>query len=145
MRNLQLYTAVFASLSAVAVAAGCASDGSPDATLKVRNDSDFQITEIHVTGVGNATWGPNLLGGDTLAPGESLVLGVDCGTYDALLVDEQGVDCEIHDVDLCLNDAHWIIGNNTCAVFGAAKAARDAAAAKANPPGAASPTDAGSR
>lgn len=88
-----------------------------------------------MTSVGSTTWGPNLLDSDGLAPGESLVLGVDCGTYDALLIDEDGVDCQIHDIDLCLNDATWIIRNNTCSVFGAAKAARDAAAAKASPAG----------
>lgn len=90
---------------------------------------------MHVTSVGSSSWGPNLLDGDGLAPGESLVLGVDCDTYDALLVDEDGVDCQINNIDLCLNDADWIIRNNTCGVFGAAKAAR-AAAAKANPTGA---------
>lgn len=107
--------------------AGC-SDTS-DASLRVENRSDFAIIEIHVTPVGNASWGPNLLAGDILMPGESLVLGADCGFYDALLVDEAGVDCELHDLDLCLNDARWIIRNNTCTVFGAARAARDAAAA----------------
>ena len=76
-----------------------------------------------------------MLDGDGLAPGESLVLGIDCGTYDALLIDEQGVDCQINDIDLCLDDANWIIRNNTCGVFGAASAASDTAA-KANPTGA---------
>ena len=53
--------------------------------------------------------------------------GVSCGFYDALLVDETGVECEIFDIDLCLNDADWIIRNDTCAVFEAAAKARRAA------------------
>jgi hypothetical protein len=125
MKNL-MFTSLLAVLGAGAVAAGC---DDADATLSVENRSDYAIIEIHVTPVGKASWGPNLIDGDVLRPGESVVLGADCGTYDALLVDEAGVDCQIHDIDLCLNDARWIIRNNTCTVFGAAKAAREAAAA----------------
>jgi len=140
MNNLRLLASVFAISGAVALA-GCSDDsevvigpGGGDATLSVDNQSDFVITEIRVTDVDSTNWGPNLLGGDALFPDETLTLAVDCGLYDALLVDEDGVDCEVHDLDLCLNDANWVIRNNTCSVFGAAKAAREAAAAaKANP------------
>jgi hypothetical protein len=108
---------------------GC-SDGSsgPDATLEVQNASDFSIVEIHVTSVGSSTWGPNLISGDVLAPGESLTIDVTCDTYDALLVDSDGVDCQLHSVSLCFNDASWVIQNNTCSVFGEAKARREAEA-----------------
>jgi len=129
-QNLRLSTWLAAALCAVAIAA-CSDQTSPDSTLRVQNDSDFSIVEIHVTSVGSSTWGPNLLSSD-LVPGDSIVLGVDCGTYDALLVDESGVDCELHDVDLCLNDADWVIRNNTCTVFSVAQAARDAANAARN-------------
>lgn len=81
---------------------------------------------MHVTPVDNSSWGPNLLGGDTLNPGEDMNVDTSCGTYDVLLVDESGVDCELHNIDLCANHADFVIENNTCAVFGAAKAARDA-------------------
>lgn len=126
MNNLRVFTTLFAAFGAATVA-GCTS--TSDASLRVENRSDFAIVQIHVTPVGKASWGPNLLAGDTLEPGETIVLGADCGTYDALLVDEAGVDCEVDAIDLCLNDATWVIRNNTCTVFGAAKAARDAAAA----------------
>jgi hypothetical protein len=92
----------------------------------VSNDSDFTIVELYLTDVDSSSWGANLLSGDELRPGEDLTLGVDCGFYDALLVDEDDVDCELHDLDLCLNDADWIIRNNTCTVFGARKAEREA-------------------
>jgi hypothetical protein len=122
-------------------------DPGPDASREVQNQSDFSIVELRVTSVGSSTWGPNLLGNDVLLPDESITLGVACDRYDALLVDEDGVDCELQDLDLCLNDATWVIHNNTCGVFGAAKAAREAAAAaaaKANTGSATSTPDAGS-
>jgi len=68
MQNLRLSTWVAAALCAVATAA-CTTQTSPDSTLRVRNDSDFRIVEIHVTSVGSSTWGPNLLSSD-LVPGD---------------------------------------------------------------------------
>lgn len=125
MRNLRTFACVIAALGAIAVA-GC-DDDDTEAELHVDNQSDFAIVELHVTPVGSTTWGPNLIAGDTLLPGESLFLDVSCDFYDVLLIDEAGVDCELHDLDLCLNHADWVIRNETCAVFGAAKAAREAA------------------
>jgi hypothetical protein len=102
-----------------ALAAGCGGNGGgvSDATLTVYNDSDFAIEELYLTHSTSLGWGANLLSNDLLLPSEHLVLGVDCGTYDVLLVDEQGVDCEVDNVDLCLDDARWHITNNTCDVF----------------------------
>ena len=100
----------------------CTTDDGPDvidATLSVDNQSDFAIAELYLTETGNPSWGDNLLRGDVLLPDEQLTLGVDCDFYDVLLVDEDGVDCELHDLDLCLNDADFVIRNSTCSVFGA--------------------------
>lgn len=119
MNNLRYFACAVALLGAGAVA-GCSSSSDssgPDATLKVKNNSDFQIVELHVTSVGNSSWGPNLLSSAGLDPGSSITLGVNCDTYDALLVDEAGVDCQLHSIDLCLNDADWIIQNDTCTAF----------------------------
>jgi hypothetical protein len=134
MRSLRISVYVLAALAAAALATGCSAEGEviiddpPDGSLRVENQSDFAIVELRVTSVGNPSWGPNLLSGDVLLPGEALTLEVQCDVYDALLVDEDGVDCELEGIDLCLNDADWIIRNSTCSVFGAAKAAREAAA-----------------
>jgi hypothetical protein len=107
---------------ALALAACSSDDGvDVDSTLLVVNDSDFFITDIFLTQVDNPDWGDNLLRGDVLAPGEDFLLGVECDFYDALLIDEDNVECELHDLDLCLNDAEWVIRNNTCSVFNAVK------------------------
>ena len=127
MQTLRSLACVVASLGSLAVA-GCVADSGPDATLRVQNSSSFEIVQLYLTSVGNPSWGPNLLGNDSLRPGESLTLGVDCGHYDAMLVDIDDVDCTLDNLDLCLNDADWIIRDNTCTVFGAVRAAREAAA-----------------
>jgi hypothetical protein len=113
-----------AALGSLTVA-GCSDNGE----FRVQNHSDFAITEIHVTSVGATTWGPNLISGDILAPGESLTIDVSCDHYDALLIDESGAQCTVHNIDLCFDTADWIIQNDTCPVFAAARAAREAAKA----------------
>jgi hypothetical protein len=123
MRNVLLGLAVSCTLAA------CTTSSGSDATLSVENDSDFQIVEIYLTDVGSSSWGPNLISGDTLNPGETLRLGVDCSTYDAKLIDETDVSCEVDNLDLCLNDSIWIINNNTCTAF--SNAAKERAAKKA--------------
>jgi hypothetical protein len=128
------HPALCASLLAAAAAsfaAGCTVEEGPgpaDASLTVINNSDFVIEEIYLTDVDARGWGANLLGGDVLFPGEDLILDVDCGFYDALLIDEDGVECELESIDLCLNDATWNIYNNTCVAFEAALQARKQAA-----------------
>ncbi|MEP6865911.1 MAG: hypothetical protein ABJE66_35150 [Deltaproteobacteria bacterium] len=131
MRNVLLGLAVSCTLAA------CTTSSGPAATLSVENASDFQIVEIYLTDIGSSSWGPNLISGDTLNPGETLRLGVDCSTYDAKLIDETNVSCEVDNLDLCLNDSVWIINNNTCTAFSNAakeRAAKKAAEAAAQPP-----------
>ena len=125
MRNVLFGLVVSLSLAA------CTTSSSTDASLSVDNQSDFLITEIYLTDVGSSTWGPNLISGDTLNPGETLRLDVNCSTYDAKLIDETGVSCEVDDLDLCLNDAVWVIRNDTCTAFSAAAKARAEAKAAA--------------
>jgi hypothetical protein len=115
-----LTSALAGALVLSAAACGDDSIDVTSASLVVDNQSDFVIEQLYLTATNNPDWGPNLLGGDVLFPDESLTLGVSCDFYDALLVDENGIDCEIDDLDLCLNSAVWVIRNNTCTVFGAA-------------------------
>ena len=98
-----------------------------DSSLSVSNESDFEIHEMYVTEIDSPTWGPNLIESSILLPGESMKLALDCNTYDAMLIDETGAVCEIQNVDLCFDDADWIITNRACAVFEARAAAMAAA------------------
>ena len=132
MQNLRILACVVATLGSL-TAAGCGGgddDNNCDnnnnnnnnncvtqGALRVQNQSDFAITEIHVTSVGSTAWGANLISGTILAPGESLTVAVRCDQYDALVIDEAGEQCIIHNVDLCFNNADWIIHNDTCSAF----------------------------
>jgi hypothetical protein len=152
MHNLRFLASLFLVAGSLAVA-GCTDDDGViiedpvDGTLTVDNQSSFAIVEIRVTPAGSSTWGPDLLRGDILLPDDSITLGVECDFYDALLVDEDGEECEIESVDLCLNDANWVIRDNTCTVFAAKAAAKKAAAeaAKAATGSATSSLDAGAK
>lgn len=94
-----------------------------DSSLLLENRSSFEIHEMYVTPSASSSWGPNLLRGDILMPGESTLIPVECGTYDTMLVDETGAVCEILDVELCNDSADWIIRNSSCAIFEARAAA----------------------
>lgn len=143
MQNLRLLACVVAALGSIAIAGcGSSSNDCDDSTsnnngncvcdtngncvpaptpapgaLNVHNQSSVAITEIHVAAVGNTNFGANLISNTVLAPGASLSVTVACGQYDALLIDQAGQQCTLHNVSLCFSSADWIITNNTCAAF----------------------------
>lgn len=98
----------------------CVITADDESIFTVDNQSDFAIHEVYLAEIGSPSWGPELLVGDILYPGEYLeVQHVECGTYDALVYDELGAECEIHNLDLCLTDIDWVINNallSTCPV-----------------------------
>lgn len=114
----------------LAALASCVSD---EATLTVENHSDFVIVDIRLTEIDNPSFGPNLLDGDVLLPGEEITLGTDCGTFDARVIDETGAQCDLFDLDLCLNDAVWVLTNSDCPVFGAREQPAEKASTNAAP------------
>ena len=127
---MQLRTTSLAFALAVAASASACVIVDPDASLRVENRSSFEIHEMYVTPSESPTWGQNLLAGSVLFPGDSMFVALECGTYDALLVDETGAACDVIDVDLCFEDADWIIRNSTCSLFEERIAARPAPASE---------------
>jgi hypothetical protein len=121
MNLLRRMATVFAIGAAMT---GCVvSSDNTDATLRVTNRSVFTIEHLYVAPVGTVSWGPDQLQGDVLFPDESLTLGVACDFYDGRLVDETNAECIVHDLDLCANDAVWVITTDDCdGVFNAAAA-----------------------
>lgn len=108
-RNLRIAPLVLGLLVALGVGACVVND---DASLTIYNGSDYAIMEIYLTPTGSSSWGPDLLGSDLLLPGEEVTIDfIDCDYYDILIVDEDGVECEILNVDFCFSDDVWTITN----------------------------------
>lgn len=104
---------ILVAAAAAITASACVSDDDGDSTFTVSNQSSYYIEEIHIAEVSDPNWGPDLIPGD-LAPGEDLIItDIACGTYDVLVVDETGVDCELQNVDLCFTDDAWVIDDFT--------------------------------
>ncbi|HWN69796.1 MAG TPA: hypothetical protein VNM90_19270 [Haliangium sp.] len=107
-------TKLIASLFLLSVfAQGCVvvSDDTPDSSLTIVNDSNYVMTELYITEAYDGTsWGPNLLaGGGPLFPDQEIIVDLDCGTYDVLVVDEDGYQCEYLDYSLCFDNDLWYV------------------------------------
>lgn len=109
MRNVKFVMCIAAALGAGACTATV--DDGPDSTLTIANESSYFIDELYIAEVSDPNWGPDLV--STLAPGEETTIAVDCGTYDVLVVDETGVECELANLDLCFEDGAWVITDVT--------------------------------
>ncbi len=99
------------SLLALTTFGACADDGSAlDSTLTIENESSYAFAEINLSPEDSVAWGNDLLGADILFPGEILqVTGVACDVYDIRIVDDEGDECVLSSVDLCLDNAVWRI------------------------------------
>lgn len=99
-------------LLASSLATGCIIVADDDATLTIDNQSDYVLVDIALrTSFGSDEYGPNILRGDALFPDEVITVSVECNTYDVFILDEDAVACELLNLDLCFNDAVWIIDN----------------------------------
>ena len=111
---------------------GCLIVEGGDSTFTVTNFSESEIDELRITEAGNPDFGPNLLRGLSLLPGESITIDfIDCDFYDVRVVDEFGAVCDILDIELCFDDAEWVITESelaSCPAFARNVAAKKAAA-----------------
>ena len=105
------------SLFALGTLGACADDGSDlDSTLTIENESSYSFAEINLSPEDATSWGSDLLGADILLPGEVLqVSGVTCDVYDIRIVDDEGDECVLSSVDLCLDNAVWRIDDTELA------------------------------
>lgn len=99
-----------ALLGALALTGCVASD---DASLTISNQSSYTLIEVHLAATTDPDWGPNILP-DVLYPDEDLtIVGIECDTYDVLVTDDTGVDCELGNLDLCGTDEDWVVDDFT--------------------------------
>jgi len=80
------------------------------ATVKVINQSKWEIHHVYLSPTGDDNWGPDLLEDEILEKGDSLTLtNISCDTYDVKVVDEDGDECVIEEADLCGDNSYWKI------------------------------------
>ena len=96
-------------LALTLLVSACIITTSEDSSLTVVNESGYVLTELRVADYYDTYYGADLLGHDVLYPGEAIEIWLDCGTYDVLVVDEYGVECELIGLDVCFDDAVWVI------------------------------------
>ena len=82
------------------------------ATVKVVNKSDWQIDHFYLSSSEEDEWGPDQLGEEVIGSNESFSLkSIPCDTYDIMLVDEDGDECVVEEVDICGGAETWTITN----------------------------------
>ena len=80
------------------------------ATVKVINQSKWEIHHLFLSSSEDEEWGPDQLGEDVLTKGDSFTLtNIPCDTYDIKVVDEDGDECVIEQVELCNDNSYWKI------------------------------------
>jgi hypothetical protein len=105
MRKLTLGAALLFTL--LPLAAGAA---KKKASIKVINQSKWEIHHLYLSPSSSRHWGADQLGEDVLSKGDSITLkDLDCDTYDIRVVDEDGDECIIEDEKLCKDESFWKI------------------------------------
>lgn len=79
-------------------------------SVKITNKSKWQIDQMFMSPADTDEWGPDQLGEQVIKTGMSFTLtDIPCNKWDIKLVDEDGDECELRDVDLCAHAASWDI------------------------------------
>jgi hypothetical protein len=102
------FALVFAAVAAFSSGCIIESDDDEDSSLTIANESNFVLVDIRVAEIDNPDYGPNLIPEDLL-PGEEITIFLDCDVYDVLIEDQLGAVCELLGLDLCFDDAIWVI------------------------------------
>ncbi|HEX8169481.1 MAG TPA: hypothetical protein VF824_02950 [Thermoanaerobaculia bacterium] len=80
------------------------------ATVKIINQSKWEIHHLYLSSTDDDEWGDDQLGEDVLTKGDSVTLtDIPCDTYDIRVVDEDGDECIIEQADLCRDNSYWKI------------------------------------
>ena len=83
------------------------------ANVKVMNNSDWAIHHMYLSPVSEDDWGPDQLGKLVIdSEGVFTLKGIPCDSYDVKVVDEDGDECIIEDVDICGGGYEWEITND---------------------------------
>lgn len=99
MRTILVSLSVMGIIGAAAVAFAMRQD---TVTVTLDNESDFAIHHFFLSPTEQEEWGIDQLRQHVIEPGESFNLNsIPCNEYDARLVDEDGDDCILMEVEVC--------------------------------------------
>ncbi len=109
---MRSFNAVLAGVACAALLLPAAAEAKPSKVV-IKNKSDWEIHHLFLSPTDDDQWGADQLGEHVIEPGEAFELkGVPCDSYDVKLVDEDGDECEIADVDICGGSQGWVIDND---------------------------------
>jgi hypothetical protein len=81
-----------------------------DSVVAIENRSLWDIHQLYLSPVSDEEWGPDQLGAQIIASGETYRLSdIPCDDYDVRLVDEDGDVCIVRAVALCGGRDTWTI------------------------------------
>lgn len=84
-----------------------------DAVITIVNRSSWDIHHLYLSPVDVDEWGPDQLGEHVIESGGKFQLyGIECDVYDIMIVDEDGDECVLEVVELCDEEAKWVITND---------------------------------
>lgn len=111
MKSLKSVLAALA-LVAFAVTGPLALAAGKTANVKLVNKSDWAIEQLYLSPTDEEEWGPDQLKKHVIEPGGEFTLtGIPCNKWDVKLVDEDGDECVVADVDICGASDVWTISS----------------------------------
>ncbi len=119
LSTMKKMMAAGALMLAAGMAPAVASAQDATRTFTVYNNSRFRIDHLYVSPSSSSRWGYDQLGEYDLPTNYHVDVPVDPGWYDVKLVDQDGDDCVIKDVDFRDGES-WTITNGVllaCEVF----------------------------
>jgi hypothetical protein len=110
--SVTLAGVVLATIAALALPTTVAA-ASDNSVIHIKNKSDWEIHHLFLSPSDQDHWGPDQLGDKVIGVGGSFELHkVPCNTWDVKLIDEDGDECVINDVDICASKEGWVITND---------------------------------
>ena len=77
-----------------------------DVSFTLKNSSKWDLHHLYLSDVDSKSWGPDQLQEETINSGESFTLrGIEEGSYDVRIVDEDGDECVVEDVEFSDSEA----------------------------------------
>ena len=112
LKSAVLWAAIFALLVGALAVTPLGANAQNRYTLKITNNSKWDIYHLYVASTEDNKWGPDQLGdgdNDTIDSGKAFTLtGFSAGEYNVKFVDEDGDSCVLKNVKIFKNES-WVL------------------------------------